>query len=450
MQCTFSPELFAGWIDGQIEDRELIEEMLVHLTALCPTCRESWFAASRQRTPGAAWFRELQREGKAQGLPAEEAIARAIRYVEEHKDKALQAEDREAAAELVEGLDSLEAVERGMRITALPPDGVRLELARILLQQSRACASDDAELAVVRAEEAAQAANAAFLPRFQRLIATDIRAVAAGAEANGYRLLGQYAMANVCIAEAYRLADEGTGDPVAFADILSFRASLLRDQSRAQEAEPFIRDAISIYRKVGAEHRAGRAYLQLAAVYYDLNDPGKSAAAMGAALKRLDAEKDPETIQITHENRALVIAEAGDPARAREILDEHPSPPDRPERYRLQREWIEHRITGELGDHAAAAAGLEETRKAFAAMGDAPNAATATLDLALLYANSGQVEAMLDTAAEALPLLLPLNLPDEVLSSLMMLQEAAQAKTVSLALLRRLQRSFSRAATWRS
>lgn len=449
MPCNLSPGLFGRWMDGEISQRELFEALVAHLTELCPTCEEAWLAASRQRTPGSAWFRELQREKQAQGFTAEEAITRALRAVEAHKEDALQDRHRQAAEEHFARILALDPAKRSEQVAGLPADGASLVLARRLLEEGRRLAQEDAPASTAFAQLAALAARRPFEARLHRLIAADLRALAAAAEANGYRLLGQYAMAAVCIEEAYRLAEAGTGDPVTFADVLSYRASLMRDQNEVEQAGAFLRHAIAIYTKVGADRQAGRAYVQLATVHSDQGDPGKAAEATREALERLGPEAEMETVQAAYENLAFFVAQAGDPARAREIMAEHPSPARRPERFRLQREWQECVIASKLGEHAAATAGLERIRQTFVELEDAPNAATATLDLALVYGEAGQVAAMCRTAAEALPLLLPLGLPDEVLGTLMILQEAAQTQAVTAALLRQLHRDLRQPSTWR-
>lgn len=447
--CDFPPVLFQLWLDDRLPDRAFIAHLLVHLSSLCSSCQQAFLKAAQPRTPGGEWLRELHRKGAAEGLTVQEAIEKAVARVHEAKAEVYRPGASEDGQALFEAFLDLPASERPRWVEAQPAEVAALVLGRRILALSRERAAADPEESITLARLAARCGAKIFPLRIHGLLAKDLRALAAAVEGNGYRLLGDYPMAIACFCDADGLVVGGTGDPVTFAEVHSYRASLLRDQSRLPEAAAYARRAAVVFKKVGEHHLAGRAYLKLSVIQHTMDDHGKAVAAAWDALSLLDPEQDPQTVQFAYENLALYVSEAGDPARAREILAEHPSPEGCPEHFRLMRTWHEYLIAAKLGEQAEAIAGLEEVRDAFAALGDAPNAATATLDLALLHGEAGDAAAMGRTAAEALPLLVPLGLPDEVLGTLMMLQEAARAEALTVGLLRKAQKELNRPAAWR-
>lgn len=445
--CGFPPFLLQLWSNGTLAGRAFIAHLLVHLSSSCSSCERALLTPIRQhpsKEPGEGAARAENR-----APTTENVVERAVAQVRALKEKIHQSARSESGRDLFEAYQSVSASQRQLWIEGLPAGRSALRLGRRLLLLSRETASSNPRESVILARLGAGCGSKIFPLRLYRLLAKDLRALAAALEGNGHRLLGDYGRAVSCFQDAESLLVGGSGDPVTCAEIYSYHASLLRDQSNLSEAASRARRSAAIFRKVGEHHAAGCAYLQLSAIQYDMARAGRAVRSAELALILLDCERHSEVVQSAYENLALYVSEAGNPLRAREILAEHPSPSGRSERLLLHRRWQEHLITAKLGDQAEAIQGLREVRDAFAALGDAPNAATITLDLALIHGEAGEALEMGRAAAEALPLLLPLGLPKEVLGTLMMLEKAAQAEAVSLGLVREAQRKLSRAASWR-
>ena len=78
----------------------------------------------------------------------------------------------------------------------------------------------------------------------------------------------------------------------------------------------------------------------------------------------------------------------------------------------LQADWIEAMVRNSAGDIAAAERLLLQARQGFLALLDIDHTAIASLDLALLYEEQGRTDGVISLAAEALPVLEAMSLPE--------------------------------------
>ena len=450
MTKHISADLFGEWMDRRRDDRSLLRQLLLHLVDFCPICEAHWREAVKRRVPGAVLLAEIQREGEASGLDAEEAIARAVQRIREHKHTILRTcLHADEAQNYQEAVLALPPEEQKAAADALPPAAATLQIARLFLEESRKQAALDPPASKHLALLAGRAANKPFEERPYRLIAFDLRAVSAALEGNGWRLAGDYPVANACIFDAFRFMDQGTGDPVVLADIQSYRASLLRDEVKLEEALSSTRNAAKNYEAAGESHRSGRVLVKRALIEYDQGNPEQAVATLHTALERLNFANEPGLEAAVYRNLALFLSEAGDPIRGLEILREHGAQADTPRRLRLHLDWTEAKIHAHLKEWDQAFPMLEQVRSEFIDLADAPNAAAITVDTALLYAAAGRLAEVQRVALEALELLLPLHLPEAVLGIFMLLKETAQKKAVGTELLRRAEAQLSQARLWR-
>lgn len=277
----------------------------------------------------------------------------------------------------------------------------------------------------------------------------DFVAYALALQGNARRLQGEYASAEEFLREAHLELDHGSGDPVVFADVVSYRASLERDRRSFKEAKGLARLALSLYVKAGEDHLAGRILIQLAVTQGDAGEPAEAVASLRDALDLIDFAEEPHLEAMVYENLALFIAQAGDPQRGLEILSEHPIRSRASRRSRAHHQWTHGLIMEMLGDLEAAIEMLDDVRDEFAELGDAPNFAMSSLDLALVYTKIGYTQVVKHLAVEILPVLQQMNIPHEVLSALILFEQAAQSESLNLGFLEKLKNMLADRTPWR-
>jgi len=445
-----SADLFARWLDGEVDDLTLLKALLPHAVSQCPDCSSAWRQATAGRVPGQGLLAELQHAETNGGADPREAIERALTQLRGLKEEVLGSA---AAEEIEDDLGRLLNASAGTQLRMVEKDPQRYGRPRLvlgLLRRSRSLAPRDPELSEHLASLACQAAASAPHPRRrQQAVVGDLLALGMALQGNARRLLGEYKRAEEMLDESLTVLDAGSGDPLVFADLLGYRGSLLRDLSRLAESEKVVRRAVQIYRRCGEEHQAGRALLKLATIQGELGGSAAAVRTVRSALGLLDFRVEPFLHEVAYRNLALYTAEVGDPAKGLEILKSHPPMERTARRSLLEREWAEGRILALAGQEEAAMAALDFAREGFAEINDAPNASVSTLELALLYLEKGRVEDVRRLAGEAVPMLFALDLSDRATAGLILFQQATEAETISIELLRRIRKSFSDPKTWR-
>lgn len=454
-ESHLSADLLARWLDGEVDDLSLLRALLPHAVSLCAECSRAWDQATAGRVPGQGLLAELQHSAQREGASSPEAIEKALTRLRSLKEEVFGKDSGESTEDLLEELLQLPRSERWAAVTSRPERYCRAPLALALLRRSRTVAPRDPEesehLADLAADVVRHSRRGRRRPeqRRQQAVAADLFALASAMKGNARRLVGEYREAEVLFQEGHALLRQGSGDPLIFADLLGYQGSLYRDLHRLLEAEKVVRRAVRIYRRVGEDHQAGRALVKLATIREEQGRPEAAVRALKAALGLLSFDIEPHLEEVAYGNLALYVAEAGDAARGLKILEENPPRKEAPRRSLLHWEWIEGRILAMLGQHGAAVSAFELVREGFSDLGDAPNAAVSTLELALLYVESGRSREVRDLAAEALPVLLTLDLSDQAVAALILFEQACQTEELSTELLRSLHRTLSDPRIWR-
>jgi tetratricopeptide (TPR) repeat protein len=238
--------------------------------------------------------------------------------------------------------------------------------------------------------------------------------------------------------EAFRRARahlrRGTGDPLERVQWLDFRASLLRDQRRFEEAERLLLRALRIYRDFRETHRAGAVLVKLSTLHEHAGTPERAIPLLHEALTLIDGGQEPRLLLSAWHNLITNLVEAGRYMEAQGFLIEaRPFYARFTEGWvRHRRRWIEGRIARGLRQAREAEAHLQAARDGFVADGIAYDAALASLDLAVLYAEQGRAADLEDLARETLAVFSSLEIQREALAAFSFLQQAASARRATL------------------
>ena len=258
----------------------------------------------------------------------------------------------------------------------------------------------------------------------------DFRAAALAALGNAQRLASDFSGAELSFGQAQEALSQGTGDPLEKATLISFRASLLKDQGEFEQAVRLMDRTIAIYRELNDLHLEGRTLLQQAATIGFVHpERGVQLAERGLAL--IDSLREPRLELCGRHALAHFLNDAGQPREALAMLEM--SRPvyarfkDTWTRTRLH--WLEGKIARNLGDLSQA----EETFQRL--WGDLQEPSYAheltllSIDLAEVYTARGKHEDAAQIVAEFLPMLRSWGMHTEGLAMWLLLQEAVQSRT---------------------
>lgn len=256
---------------------------------------------------------------------------------------------------------------------------------------------------------------------------------------NIQRILGDFEAAE----KAFRRAEfhywQSDLDPLDEAALLEWRASLRRHQNRFEDAIELIDGAISTYAEVNEPHRQGRATMIKGAIELCSGSPDRAAEEFGRSLALLDPELDVHLPASCLLNQILCLTEADRAGEAAVLLPEVKS---RAEKVTfgaadlLRLRWIEARVDLGLGRLEEAEVALRGIQALFVEEGMVVDAALATLDLAALLLRAKRTFEIPELVQEIVPVFQSLQIGREALASLVLLQQAAEAERLTLALVR--------------
>jgi len=436
------------WLDGELDHLEFLKIVLETLTTHCSSCRRAWRGTLRERVPGQGMLAGFQREALKEGVDPARAVREAVDRVLQVK-QALFAQELRIAEQALPILLTLPRERQQKALRENEEWSSNFKLAVLLLQKSRATALPDPAGSWHFAKLASSITAVEQKSSGRSAIAADLSALAEALHGNFHRICGAYREAESCFRAALKILDQGSGDPTVLADVLSYRASLLRDQVKLLEAEKLIRHAIKLYGKGGNSHSTGRAQMKLGLLLRDRGELEQAAMTLRIATESLDFDQEPILKTIVFRNLALCEAEGGDPAHGLDLLQKYVLEEEVPERVGFLVRWAEGAITILAGKEEAGLAMVEAARQGFLALEDAPNAAACTVELALFCAKLGRTQDVHRIALEALSLLLPLDLPDAALATFMLLEDAAVRERLSIELLRKMQEKIRKPSLWR-
>jgi tetratricopeptide (TPR) repeat protein len=262
---------------------------------------------------------------------------------------------------------------------------------------------------------------------------------------NALRVGSDLPAAAAAFAAAWALWREGAlppGSSLAEWRLLDLEASLRRDQRHFATALDLLERALA----AAPPASRGRILLNRA---YTLEQGGDAAAALAAlrqAAPLVDADGEPRQSWILKNNLLLVLCQLGRYGDAETALAEL---------HRLTREigndldqlrtrWTTARVWLGLGRRAAAAAALDEVRRAFSERRQAYDTALISLELAILLLEEGRAAEVRALSEEMLWIFTAQRVRREALSALSLFCRAAESESLTLDLARRVLRSLER------
>jgi tetratricopeptide (TPR) repeat protein len=387
-----SADLFRRFLDGKVAKQEA-KRIVRHLIHGCEDCLA---LSSRIVAEAGYWF---PKRGLVSEAEYEDAFASAFRFA--------TAEERRAALARVRGWGQWAPLER-----FLPEERLQTVLAekhfhhwgfyRALLDAARRYSRTDPREAVnivSLAMTVAELLDAATIGGPQAL--GDLRAMASGNMGNVKRLAGDLDGAREALNNAWALLEEGSGDPLERAHLLSLDASYARTVGEFEMAESILRDALHIYRSAGDLHMQGRILIQMGDAIGYIN-PARGIEYIEEALGLVNTSREPRLELCAQHDLAFFLTDAGRPEEALAVFDRA-----RPLYKQFPDDWAQLRQTWMEGKIARGFNHLEEASQIYRQVWEVLRDRELTydllmvsLDLAECYVASGHYATAARFAAE--------------------------------------------------
>jgi tetratricopeptide (TPR) repeat protein len=398
---------------GRIEAEELQRVVVPHLVGVCAGCREIYQELQRLKGEVGHWD-EMVAVGEGTDAPDQWRQLQALPYDQQLR----QVED-----------------EGGLQTWAL---------CRLLLRQSLEATLHHPELAVRLAFLAVKIALH-LGDAYDRDWVTDLRALAFAYLGNARRVLGELQSADDAFHEARsHLRHGGTGNPRIEAEILDLEASLRRAQCRFEEALDLLDRVVSTYTSEDAEvrdlHLAGQALVKKASTLEQRGEVDQAIPILREAAEMIVEERDPRLVLCLEHNLILVLAAAGQHQEAAARLPQVQELARRlgNELDLVRLRWAAGRVAFGLGKLAPAEQAFKEVQRELLERDLGYDAALASLDLAILYAQEGRIPELKQLALDVLPAFSSREVHREAMAALLLFQHACEEERLTVELARQL------------
>ena len=190
-------------------------------------------------------------------------------------------------------------------------------------------------------------------------LADDMRARTWGALANAYRVSGEFEASEAAFRQAEDLLEEGSGDPLEQAGLLSLRASLEHTLGDFGAALAILERAEAIYSELDEDELLAKVLVQKANAA-GFVDPPRGVRYARAAERLIDPEVDERLFLLARHTQILWMVDAGEPERARMLMDASRS------LYRRHQDpWLHVKRAGAEAHMLFALGQIEEAEAAF-------------------------------------------------------------------------------------
>ena len=428
---------------GRDEARTVVR----HLLAGCAECRQAtariWPALD---APGVKTGHALPGRGAGVGdYDYSAAFARAERDMSRHQ--LLLAEERAAVPRLRQKL----ARHPRTRQEVLAGNSSRFHtwpFVESLLDDCRRLCQTDPEEAVHLGRLATQLADRLEAERYGRERVSDLRARSWAELANILRVQEHHREAEQGFERARDLLEQGTGDPVEKAEVLSLEASMWTNRCEFDRAIALLDRAIAIARRLGENELWARALILKAKCTTDRGLPEEALPLLLEAQMHLDPALNPRLAVGVQHNILYALVQAGRFEEAASGLVGTRALYRRLDYSinRIRLDWLEGRVFHGLGR-------LEEAEYRFCLAFDAMlaegldfDAANIGLDLAVLYSQQNRNAEIRELAAAMLPVFTSHRIHREALAALVVFREAVARERLSTELAQDLAGYLRRAA----
>lgn len=275
----------------------------------------------------------------------------------------------------------------------------------------------------------------------------DMQARAWSCVGNARRVKSDFMGSEEAFLKAEALLREGSRDPVEYALFLDFRASLQRAQRCFDDALRSLRRAVTIFRRAGHTHRAGRCLVQMDSIYCYEGNPEMGIPLLYLALELIDSDQEPRLRLCAQHNLIDDLVETGRFLEAQRLYRQTRSLyKDFPDAWtQTRRKWVKGKLSLGLGRTIQAERLLLAARDGFIAEGIPYDTALVSLELAALYAREGRTADLKRLSQEMFPIFSSLRIHREALAALSFLQKALDAEQVGVELVTRVAEFLRRA-----
>lgn len=359
-----------------------------------------------------------------------DALSAAVDRVLERSQALIhQVDDRRAVAiDGLENLETLSAEQQEEWIDRLESLDRRI-VCEMLIDRCRDSRHQDASLHLRLAQLAVRAAEAMEDSGREEWTARSLAELG-----NARRIPGDLVGAERALAQAESVLEAAeTEYPTTVADLQVYRAALANDQRRYDEAMGHYELAREMYRQLEDDEAEVGVLIGMGLVQNHRTEPKDGIPYLEEALDRLDPDQT-NLLRITLHNLAHLHLDAGDPQtalqfarRARPLFDGNA-----PRLDRVRFDWLAGRLQGDLGKLEEAAESLQQTRQTYMDENLPYEVALVSLDLAAVYAQRGEREALKTLAGETVGLFRALGIAQESTMALKLLSRVEASEALEL------------------
>jgi tetratricopeptide (TPR) repeat protein len=191
-----------------------------------------------------------------------------------------------------------------------------------------------------------------------------------------------------------------------------------------------------MHRAAGDPHLAGRALITKALYTFYSGNTDEACQTIEQGLAIIDFDRDPSLALVAAFDQLLFLVDAGRFKEAkRTLFANRPRFTDQGRIAKLKLRGIEGRISYGLGELSSAEIAIRETKEGFADIEMGLACALVGLDLAMILLSQGRQEEAIHEVLESAAMFRALSIHRELFGTVALLEEALQAKALSLALL---------------
>jgi tetratricopeptide (TPR) repeat protein len=410
-------ELFGRFLRGDVSKDEA-RKVVQHLLSACPECAEMTHRVTLasgifgDRPPGTTDWEHAYKE----------AFTRALAFATEA--------EQQIALEKLRGWAqwaTLEPMNPQLRFEIVEEDtsyqtygfySRLLEAGSWTSRREPSEAVDIFRLAIIVAEQLTSS------PAGERR-AADLRAHAWAALGNAKRIADDFEGARQAFNEAWRILEDGTGDPEEEAHLISLEASYMKAIGEFELAESSLIEAYEQYQRAGDTPRQGRVLLQMGDIIGHVN-PERGISHLRKALALIDVEQDPRLDLCAKHDLALYLTESGQPEEALAVL-ERARPLYRrfkDDLTQLRLHWLEGKIAHGLGEYQQAESIFSQLWDEFRALNLNQEVVLVTIDLAEALTQKGEPARAAELTAGCYNIMKNWGLHKDALAAWLVFQDA--------------------------
>jgi tetratricopeptide (TPR) repeat protein len=407
-------DTFRSFLRGEADGDEA-RQVVRHLLAGCAGCGQQ-LAEVRQAAaavPAVSYDAVFER--------VERRLASDLRQRQAEKKAAPELYEELFRHEAIEGLIQVHSTRRYSSIA----------LCELLLQKSQDLCLNDPAQAQTAARLAVAVAEQLDLDFYGAPVVQDLRAIAWAYVGDVQRVITDLRSAKSCLDLAEQLVEQGTGDPLLQAELLSFKASFLCQIGDFEPAVRLLNRASSIYRRLGDRHLVGRTMVRKGTVLGNSGEIEAAARLIRQGIDLIDLPREPRLMVYAIHNLTWFLHHTGQERQAEDCIagarQLYRQGKDRRQLGRLR--WLEGKLA-QRGEKAVQA--LAEAQETLTREGLNYEAALAAVDLASLYAGEGRADDMRRQAAQILPLFQAGDMYRETVTALMTFQKCQKEEPAAL------------------